>query len=88
MAFLLNNFFPKKIVEKNSAMALFQSIYGILYIQKWQVIRLFAYCARTELMVLSVHIIYLCRKQFIYRISSNKRAPQALIRPKKIKNGS
>jgi hypothetical protein len=26
----VKQFFPKKIVEKNSAMALFQSIYGML----------------------------------------------------------
>jgi hypothetical protein len=30
-AFLLNNFFSKMIVEKNKAMAVFQSIYGKLY---------------------------------------------------------
>jgi hypothetical protein len=28
MAFLLNNFFQKKTVEKNTAMAVFKSIYG------------------------------------------------------------
>jgi hypothetical protein len=29
----VKQFFPKKIVEKNSAMALFQSIYGNYYVK-------------------------------------------------------